>query len=52
MLYRVIYKRRSDRERDKWTEFRECLRVNEITDLLKWLEKNRDSHKLVSVEPF
>ena len=52
MLYRITYKRRSDRDKNKWTEFRVVLQLKELIDRMKWLEKNSDSHKLIKVEPF
>lgn len=52
MLYIITYKRRADRDRNKWTEFREVLATKDLIDCLKWLEKNSESHKLISVVPF
>lgn len=52
MLYRITYKRRSDRDHKKWTEFREVLALKELYDCLKWLDQNSESHKLISVVPF
>ena len=52
MLYRITYRRRSDRDNKKWTEFREVLGLEELTSCLKWLEKKSDNHELISVIPF
>lgn len=52
MLYRITYKRRSDRDHKKWTEFWEVLALKELWYCLKWLEKNSESHELISVVPF
>lgn len=52
MMYRITYKRRADRDHGKWIEFREVLHLSELNDCMKWLEKNADSHKLISVVPF
>lgn len=52
MLYRITYKRRSDRDRNKWTEFREVLQLKELYSCMKWLEECSDTHSLISVEPF
>ena len=52
MLYKVKYKHRSARNPEKWTEFSEVRRVEELYNLLKWLEKNSDDHILISIEPY
>lgn len=52
MLYKARYKRRSDRNPEKWTEFSEVRRLEELYNLLKWLEKNSDDHILISIEPY
>jgi len=51
VLYEVTYKRRSDRS-EKWTEFKEVCPLSELYDLLKWIERYGDVHKLISVVPF
>lgn len=51
MLYRITYRRRSDRDHSKWTEFSEVLRLKELYDCMKWLEKDAESHKLISIVP-
>lgn len=51
MLYKAKYKRRSDRNPEKWTEFSEVLNVKDLYSLLKWLETCEDQI-LISVEPY
>lgn len=51
MKYKVSYKRRSDRDPNKWTAFDEVLDLKGLYDLLRWLEKNSDNHQLVTVLP-
>lgn len=51
MLYKARYKRRSDRNPEKWTEFSEVLNVKDLYSLLKWLESCEDQI-LISVEPY
>lgn len=51
MLYKARYKRRSDRNPEKWTEFSEVLNVKDLYSLLKWLETCEDQI-LISVEPY
>ena len=52
MIYEAKYKRRSARNPEKWTEFSEVLRLKDLYNLLKWLEKNSDDHTLISIEPY
>ena len=52
MLYKVKYKHRSARNPEKWTEFSEVRRLEELYNQLKWLEKNSDDHILISIEPY
>ena len=52
MLYKVKYKHRSARIPEKWTEFSEVRRLEELYNQLKWLEKNSDDHTLISIEPY
>lgn len=52
MKYKITYKRRSDRNHDKWAEFTEVLDLEKLYYCMKWLEKNCDSHKLISIEPY
>lgn len=52
MLYKVTYKRRSDRNPDTWITLSKtvfCLR--QLYTLLRRLEGNREMYKLVSVVP-
>ena len=49
MLYKITYKRQSDRNPEKWTEFSEVLKLNDLYTCLKWLEKNKNNHKVVSI---
>ena len=51
MKYKVSYKRRSDRNPNKWTAFDEVCGLKELYDLLRWLEKNCDNHQLIAVAP-
>lgn len=51
MKYKVSYKRRSDRNPNKWTAFDEVCGLKELYDLLRWLEKNCDNHQLIAVVP-
>ena len=51
MLYKARYKRRSDRNPEKWTEFSEVLNVKDLYSLLKWLETCEDQI-LISAEPY
>lgn len=51
MLYKARYKRRSDRNPEKWTEFSEVLNVKDLYSLMKWLETCEDQI-LISVEPY
>lgn len=51
MLYKVKYKHRSARNPEKWTEFSEVRRLEELYNLLKWLETCEDQI-LISVEPY
>ena len=52
MIYEVKYKHRSARNQEKWTEFSAFRRLEELYNLLKWLEKNSDDHLLISIEPY
>ena len=52
MLYKVTYKRRSDRNPDNWITLSKtvfCLR--QLHSLLRRMERNRKTHKLISVVP-
>ena len=51
MKYRITYKRRSDRNKDKWTEFTEVLDLENLYYCMKQLERNSDSYKIISIEP-
>ena len=51
MLYLITYKRRSDRNPDKWTEFTETLSLSDLCNCLKWLEMVSSNHTLISVVP-
>ena len=51
MKYRITYKRRSDRNKDKWTEFTEVLDLENLYYCMKQLERNSDSYKITSIEP-
>ena len=52
MIYEAKCKHRSARNPEKWTEFSEVRRLEELYNLLKWLEKNSDDHILISIEPY
>ena len=51
MKYKITYKRRSDRNKDKWTEFTEVLELENLYYCMKMLERNSDSYKIISIEP-
>ena len=51
MKYKITYKRRSDRNKDKWTEFTEVLELENLYYCMKQLERNSDSYKIISIEP-
>lgn len=51
MKYKITYKRRSDRNKDKWTEFTEVLELENLYYCMKWIERNDDSYKIISIEP-
>lgn len=51
MKYKVHYERHSDRDCSKWTDFSEVLDLKDLYNLLKWMEKNRENHKLISIVP-
>lgn len=51
MLYRITYKRRSDRNPDKWAEFTETLSLHDLYNCLQWLEMVSSNHTLISVVP-
>lgn len=50
MKYRVCYKRRSDRDPNRWAFFEELLDLKGLYDLLRWLEK-QENHQLIAIEP-
>ena len=52
MKYRITYKRRSDRNKDKWTEFTEVLDLENLYYCMKMLERMSDSYKIISIEPY
>ena len=52
MKYKITYKRRSDRNKDKWTEFTEVLDLENLYYCMKMLERMSDSYKIISIEPY
>lgn len=51
MKYKITYKRRSDRNKDKWKEFTEVLDLENLYYCMKMLERMSDSYKIISIEP-
>lgn len=51
MKYKITYKHRSGRDKNKWTVFTEILDTEEMYSCVRWIEKNSEDHTLISVAP-